>query len=302
MSIDRRKFLGMSLAATLAGRAKAATAQPFTSGAVPSGRLGSAGHLEEYWNQCDELAQLGFHAVEINNTRVQIAEYYTDRVREFRREMSTRGLTLSGLALFSRTAESSDRTNLLKSHMLLGKFLSAVGGSYITHMIAAGEILNEPQDDSVYNQIDLKAWARNANEIGKRLLEDHGIRLGYHPEQGEIRTGLYNRFLDSTDDRYVYFLPDTGHFASGGADAVEICRTYRSRLICVHLKDFSPEVTRGKGVKAGNVPFGEGVVDLPNVVAELKRTEFTGYVMGEGGGSNVVMRDFMTGKLRLRLS
>jgi sugar phosphate isomerase/epimerase len=302
MNIDRRRFLEVSLAATLAGHARAATAQPFTAGAVPSGRLGSAGHVEEYWNQCDELAQLGFRAIEINNTRVQIAEYYADRVPEFRQEMSKRGLTLAGLALFSRAAESSDRTNLLNSHMLLGKFLSAVGGLYITHMIAVGEILNESQDDSVYSQIDLKTWARNADEIGKRLREDHGIRLGYHPEQGEIRTGLYKRFLDSTDDRYVYFLPDTGHLASGGADAVEICRTYRARLLGVHLKDFSPKVTTGKGLKAGNVPFGEGVVDLPGVVTDLRRTEFRGYVMGEGGGANAVMRDFMTGKLHLRLS
>jgi sugar phosphate isomerase/epimerase len=302
MCVYRRQFLGMSLAAAVVRRAKAAPAQPFAAGVVPAGRLGSSGHVEEYWGQCDELAQLGFHVMEINNTRVQIAEYYADRLPEFRNEMSKRGLALVGLALFSHASESRERANLVKSHMLLGRFLSAVGGRYITHMLAVGEILNEPQDDSVYSQIDLKTWSRNANEIGKQLLEGHGIRLGYHPEQGEIRTGLYKRFLDATDDRYVYLLPDTGHIASGGADAVEVCRTYRSRLTCVHLKDFSPGVTTGKGVKAGNVPLGNGVVDLPGVIAELTRTKFTGSVLGEGGGTNRGMRDFITQDLHLHLS
>jgi sugar phosphate isomerase/epimerase len=274
-NVHRRRFLEISLAATLSRSAAAASSQPFVAGAVPAGRIGSSGHAEEYWNQCDELAGLGFRVIEINNTRVQIAEYYTERLQEFRQEMSKRSLTLAGLALFSWTSDNRNQIELLKSHMLLGKFLSGVGGHYVTHMIAVGEILNEHQDDSVYGRIDLKTWVRNANEIGKRLREDYGIRLGYHPEQGEIRTGLFKRFLDDSDDRYVYFLPDTGHVASGGGDPIDICRTYRSRLIGVHLKDFSPKVTSGKGLKAGNVPFGEGVVDLPGVVAELKRTGFT---------------------------
>jgi inosose dehydratase len=300
MIAHRRYFLEMSFAACLGSCAAASPFQPFKAGAVPSGRLGSAGHPDEYWAQCVELAQLGFHTMEINNTRARIAEYYLGREPEFRQAMSSQGLTLAGLALFSRMSEK--RPDLLESHMLLGKFLSTVGGRYITHMIAIGEILNEPQDDSAYSGIDLHTWAGNANEIGKQLFEVHGIRLGYHPEQGEIRTGLYERFLDATDERYVGFLPDTGHIAAGGADAVRICRIYRSRLIGVHLKDFSPRTGTVKSLKPGNVPFGDGIVDLPGVIAELRRTEFTGYVLGEGGGANGSMRDFMTEILRVRLS
>lgn len=301
MSVTRRTFLELSLAAALSRSAAAVSSQPFVVGVVPAGRIGSPGHVDDYWNQCDELTQLGFRAMEINNTRVQIAEYYTERLTQFHEEMSKRKLTLAGLALFSRASDDRNQTELLKSHLLLGKFLAKVGGHYITHMIAVGEILNEPQDDSVYGQIDLKAWVRNANEIGKRLHEDYGIRLGYHPEQGEIRTGLFKRFLDETDDRYVYFLPDTGHVASGGYDPISICRTYRSRLIGVHLKDFSPKVTTGKGLKAGNVPFGEGAVNLPGVIAELRSAGFTGHVMGEGGGTNRVMHNYMTGTLGLSI-
>jgi inosose dehydratase len=142
---------------------------------------------------------------------------------------------------------------------------------------------------------------KNANEIGRRLLNEHGIKLAYHPEQGEVRTGLYKRFLESTDEGIIYFLLDTGHIASGGADPVEICQVYCSRLACVHLKDFAPMTPDGKPAKAGNVPFGAGTVDFPAIIATLKRSKFTGHVMSESGGTNQTMRDYMVHSLKLTI-
>ncbi len=273
------------LIATSAGCvARAASPQTFIAGIVPAGR-------SDFWTNCDEVSSLGFHHIEFNNTRAQIAEAYLDRVEEFKDQMARRDVHLAGLALFSRAA---DRESPSDKHMVLGRFLEAVGGKYITHMLAPGDVLNEPSDVAAYSSIDLKTWAANAYEIGKRLIHEHGIKFAYHPEQGEVRLGLYKQFLDSTDDRYVFFLPDTGHIASGGADAVEVLKTYRSRLACVHLKDF-------KSVKAGDVPFGQGEVNLAGVIAELRRTSFSGYVMSESGGTNPSMRDYMTGTLDLRI-
>jgi hypothetical protein len=67
------------------------------------------------------------------------------------------------------------------------------------------------------------------------------------------------------------------------------------------LKDFSPNVSGDKKMKAGNVPFGEGVANLPGVIAELQRTRFNGWILGESGGTNQAMRDYMTGALHMRL-
>jgi hypothetical protein len=48
------------------------------------------------------------------------------------------------------------------------------------------------------------------------------------------------------------------------------------------------------------VPFGTGVIKLPELVAYLRETGFRGPGMGEGGG-NQAMRDYMVETLQLKL-
>jgi sugar phosphate isomerase/epimerase len=269
------------------------------AGIVPAG-AGRRGReaVATFWSNCDQAAALGFHFIEINNTRAEIVEAYSARVPEFRDEMAKRRLTMAGVALFSHIADESRRQELMDHHLALGRFLAATGGSYITHMIAPGTLLNEASDDAEYSRVDTKVWAAHADEIGKRLLNEHGVSLAYHPEQGEVRSGLCDLILDNTDGRYMRLLVDTGHIASGGQDALAMCKRYSSRLACVHLKDFQPAA---QPVKAGNVPFGEGVVDLGAIANYLRATQFDGWVMAESGGTNEHMRDYMVRALNLAL-
>jgi hypothetical protein len=48
------------------------------------------------------------------------------------------------------------------------------------------------------------------------------------------------------------------------------------------------------------VPFGTGIIKLPELAAYLKETKFDGTVMGEGGG-NEAMSIYMAQTLKLRL-
>ena len=304
--MNRRYFLTAATSAAIALKARAAAGQTFIAGVVPAGPGRSSGQASSsgnpartYWTNCDEVCGLGFHHIEINNTRAGIAELYSNRVPEFKDEMAKRQLTLAGLALFSHMAESGERLDLIEHRMLLGRFLAAVSGKYITHMLAPETALNEPADEEAYRHVDLKVWAVNGNEVGKRMLNEYGVVLAYHPERGELRTGLHERILAATDERYVGFLPDTGHIASGGGDAAAVCRQYRSRLAGVHLKDFRPD--RGQPVKAGNAMLGEGIVNFGAVIDVLRNTNFTGYVMSESGGTNRVMRDYMAETLKLTI-
>lgn len=302
----RREFIASATwGAVGAAMVPGAESSDLRAGIVPAGPGAQGGQhgqasdpIATYWANCDGVAALGVHFIEINNTRARIAEAYATRVSEFRDEMAKRHLTMTGLALFSHMSDPSQRDELIRQHMLLGRFLSSVGGSYITHMIAPGSILNEPADESEYRNVDVRAWAANANEIGKRLLREHGVHLAYHPEQGEIRSGLCERILDAADERYFRLLIDTGHIASGGSDSVELCRHAISRLACVHLKDFSHQQTP---IKAGNVPFGKGEVDLSGVVRVLRDAKFAGWVMSESGGTNEQMHDYMVNILGLRV-
>jgi sugar phosphate isomerase/epimerase len=274
--------------------------QEFLAGIIPVGKTTAANGRAEVLAYCDEIRQLGFLRFEVNNTRAAIAQAYVDKIPEFNAQMARRQLTLVGLAQYSRAGQSDLAMELLNQHLLIGRFLAGVGGKYITHMLAPGDILNE-SDEPAYKDLDVKAWARNANQIGRSLFDQYGIKLGYHPLRAEVSSASYKRFLDLTDDRCVFLIADIGHIAAGGADPVEVCRVYRQRLIAVHLKDYSPTPTPEKGTKAGNVPFGQGIVDMADLVAELERTRFSGWVLGESGGTNVAMRDYMVRSLQITL-
>lgn len=303
----RREFiLGSTSRAILA--AQSSSKQNFRAGVVPAGPGRQAANtttsprrdnaVDVFWSNSDKVAALGFHFIEFNNTRAQIAEAYASRAAEFQAQLAARRLKLAGLALFSHMAEPAKRTELIDQHLLLGKFIAGAGGSYITHMIAPGAVLNEPADENEYGRVNVKVWASQANEIGMRLMNEYGISLAYHPEQGEVRRGLVEQILNETDDRWFRLLIDTGHVASGGRDAVVECRRYRSRLACVHLKDFASGQTP---LKAGNAPFGHGSVDLTGVVRVLRATKFRGWVMGESGGTNEQMRDYFVSTLGLEI-
>jgi inosose dehydratase len=289
--MTRRAFsLGWAVTASASAQTPAAPTPSFQPGIVPAGR--------DFWQYCDEVSALGFHRIEFNNTRSQVVEQWSERSSEFRDELAIRNLTLSGVALFSHLANASAYGELVATHMRLGKFLRSVGGSYITHMIAPGAVLNEPADEAEYRSVDRTVWARQANEIGRRLFEEYGVTLAYHPEQGEIRSGLFPQILEDTDESWFRLLLDTGHVASGGRDPVDVCRRWQKRLICVHLKDFHSAATP---LKPGNVLLGEGQVDLPAIVETLRQGKFSGWVMAESGGSNQHMRDYLAGPLGLGL-
>jgi sugar phosphate isomerase/epimerase len=303
----RRQFiLGAAVGTSLAGQS--VPKQSFRAGVVPAGpnrQAAGAGRpesarreseIDTFWSNCDKVSAFGFHFIEFNNTHAQIAEAYVSRSHEFRDEMASRRLTLAGVALFSHIADPTKRKDLIDQHMFLGKFIAAAGGKYITHMIAPGSVLNEPADETEYGHVDVRVWAQQASEIGMRLLNEYGVSLAYHPEQGEIRRGLDEQILNETDDRYFRLLIDTGHIASGGKEAVAACGRYRARLACVHLKDFAPAQAPRK---AGNVPFGQGSVDLAGVVRFLREAKFSGWVMGESGGTNEQMHDYLVSNLGL---
>jgi sugar phosphate isomerase/epimerase len=297
--MSRRDFLQKFVAFAASFPMQMRFNQTFKTGLVPSGKTSTGDSVQEFWAHCDEVAATGAHQIEFNNTRIKIAEHYSSRVPEFLDRMTERRLKLTAVAQFSHMGNRADLRENKTKHILLGQFLANVGGAYITHMIAPGEVLNESADNEDYRKIDVRSWVNNANELGHELFERSGIVLAYHPEQREVSSGLYKRFLEATDERYIRLLADIGHLAAGGIDPVKVCRTYRNRLIAIHLKDFAPSPSNGAPIKAGNVPFGSGIVNLPQIVTELHKSNFSGWVLGEGGGTDEQMYTYMKQELDL---
>jgi sugar phosphate isomerase/epimerase len=318
--ISRRNFF--AVAAAVGGVAELPAqnieAQPFLAGLVPGSRGPGAGRsatataptpvpaptpasrLENFWRTCDDCSSMGAHHIEVNNTFGQIVQAYDSRINEFKDEMAKRSLRMLGFAMYSHWHDPSQLPDMIAEHVRVAKFLKGIDGRYIAGLIAPAAILGNGDEES-YRRVDVKAVIANCNEIGKRVREETGIQLGYHPEQGDIRAGLWDHMVDGTNPKDFHFWPDVGHFVACGIDPMTVYKKYRSRMVGTHLRDFAPPTgVAGEPARGRMVPFGTGVIKLPELVKYLRETKFAGCVMGEGGGSRA-MRDYMVDKLGLKV-
>ena len=131
---------------------------------------------------------------------------------------------------------------------------------------AGREDLRERQDNAV---ACINAVARRAR--------DAGLPCTFHPNSPDgsvFRTQEdYEILLAGLDDRAVGFAPDAGHMAKGGIDVVKMFRDYRDRIRHVHFKDMSDD---GQWVE-----MGKGVLDFPQIVRDLRKTGYDGWIMIE---------------------
>jgi inosose dehydratase len=78
---------------------------------------------------------------------------------------------------------------------------------------------------------------------------------------------------------------DTGHCAYAGLDPVELYHHWAERIPYLHLKDVDPALRDGDfwaSVRAGVFrPLGEGIVDLPALLAALGQNGFDGWAVVE---------------------
>jgi inosose dehydratase len=118
------------------------------------------------------------------------------------------------------------------------------------------------------------------------IAQEHGLRPAFHPHAGsfvEFEDEI-ERLLDDTE---LALCLDTGHAAYAGIAADRALVAYGGRLAHVHLKDVRADVLARvrderldfwAAVAAGVFcPLGQGVVDLPAVLAALDRVGYRGY-------------------------
>ena len=298
--LDRRDFLRVSGATALVGfgsscapapeppaaeSAQPGSEQKFIAGYAPF----TDGTVESFWQVCDECSALGFRYVETDNTRLKIVQAYENRTSEFKDEMDKRGLTLLGLGQFTPFSDPARRDEAFAQQLGVARFLQAVGGRYINAMFQPRPNSAVPREklwDSISEE-ETKAFADTANEIGRQMREETGIRNGYHAEGEECRIGLFRPIMEMTNPDYFDMLLDVGHMTRGGQDALAVAKTFRPRIIGCHFKDYDPDFEwerDGRTGKGAFVVLGRGIVDFPALTNFLKETDFDGFVMGEIDG------------------
>ena len=81
---------------------------------------------------------------------------------------------------------------------------------------------------------------------------------------------------------YTSLMPDTGHLAVAGEDSVAFIKNNLTRIISVHLKDWSPVFGRSLPFYSkGFCPLGQGEASVASVISFLRKVNFAGWVIVE---------------------
>ncbi len=145
-----------------------------------------------------------------------------------------------------------------------------------------------------YTPDQFRRLADALNEIGD-YCRQIGLTAGLHPHTGtaiETREDI-DTILGLVDTALIGFAPDTGQIAKGGSDILEVMRTYRERIVHVHLKDWNGSYERdgdGKEIdRSGYVnyePIGNGILPMPEIFDILaEKGGFSGWVNVELDGT-----------------
>ncbi|GGO26845.1 hypothetical protein GCM10010116_53910 [Microbispora rosea subsp. aerata] len=136
---------------------------------------------------------------------------------------------------------------------------------------------------------DWLAYARCIEEAAVRC-RARGLEPVFHHHLGtDVETPEeIERLLGSTN---VSLCLDTGHLWLAGGNPVAAIRDWSSRIRQVHLKDASRDVLARVRVNGGDLwdlvaaggfpPLGRGDLDLPAVLAELRRSGYEGWIVIE---------------------
>ncbi len=218
----------------------------------------------------DEIAALGFHGIQL---RSNVVARYGDKPEELRRRLDAKKLALLCFSSGNVNADPASREALLDTHLAHARFAKALGGAFL-------QVTSERPKGRAPSPEDYERLGGLLTEIGRRTL-DLGVRLVYHNHMGGFGESPEEmaKVLDASDRHYVSLLLDIAHYAQGGGDPAVAIARHRDRLALLHLKDVRDAPADG-GRPARDayqfVELGHGRVDVPQVIATLKKISFRG--------------------------
>jgi inosose dehydratase len=293
--LNRREFIGTGIAAALAGAALAAD-KPKMLFAYSGTALFGAGvnPLGDEFNKTDRqmldslklCARFGYHGIEPFRGQGPLPDDLP-RLRAMLAEAGLRLSTVSGGGdLISDKAPATIENNFRYTRDVL----KPMGCQHLKINIGGPGGLGGLDRAPGGTPLDqLKAAARNTNELGRRINEDLGMKMGFHPH---IWSPIENEretlaILEMTDPRYVGLVPDTAHFALAKMDPVKFLQDHYSRIVAIHLKDTDAKYRNWKGPtptqeehRKRNLyqPMGSGGVDFVAFFRVLREHNYSYWV------------------------
>lgn len=114
----------------------------------------------------------------------------------------------------------------------------------------------------------------------EKLVKEYDVMVGFHDHPKRPNDPNYRMWdphyvlsVIKNRDLRIGSCADTGHWVRSGLKPVECLRILKGRIISSHLKDLDKV-----GLGAHDVPYGEGVSDIPAILKELRRQHFAGNI------------------------
>jgi len=114
----------------------------------------------------------------------------------------------------------------------------------------------------------------------EKLVKAYDIRVGFHDHPKKANDAKYqmwdpNYILSVVKDRdaRIGSCADVGHWFHSGLDPVDCLKILEGHIISCHLKDLNE-----KSPDAHDMPYGTGISNIPSILNELKRQNFSGNI------------------------
>jgi sugar phosphate isomerase/epimerase len=201
------------------------------------------------------VAQIGYAGIEMSTPPGFSNE-------EFKAAADEAGLRVvsAGGRLDYPELEGDDFSARIKQCKVLG-----AKNTMVSHM--ASVVLGNPEE--------LKKFIGNLNRAGK-ILSDEGIHLSYHNHAIDFSKvngkPIIEQLVEETDERYVFFEPDTHWIQAGGGHVITWLRKLKGRIYVVHFKDYAidqySDYMLVEGCHKLFAEVGEGNLNWPGIIKE----------------------------------
>jgi len=268
--ISRRVFLAALPAGFVTASAPLTTQTP--SGNVSGVKIGcqtnawriNPADFSQLLGVLAKLKDLGFEGFETGFRNVQDQFANPKPARE---QIEKTGLRLFGVHIL---LDQYDMQTQIAPFDLIRKVADGAASLGAQYLILSGGGLNK------YSRVDIESLKRKVgglNEAGK-YSKSKGVKLAYHNHDVEVADkGLeIEGLFRLTDPTVVDFLIDCGSAYRVKMNVPQFFARYHTRIIGLHLRDFK---------NYEQVTLGQGDFPLNDLAAEIKRLNWTGWVLNE---------------------
>lgn len=239
---------------------------------------------EESWlEMMDLVREAGFQAVDV--TSIELMALGADKIHA---ELEKRGIAVSSVIDFDSYMDTEPGSFEQKLAIHKANMDAAVKLDTKVIMLALGTMGpgGAPAGDRKEAHEKLAAYFRPLSEYAKSLglhpvVEDTPNLAFYLDKAADLK-----EILDTVPDLEVVY--DSGNMLLVGEDPVEYYKLVADRTAHIHLKDmmYVDPSTRGgdmaeDGRKMNTAPAGTGIVDMPALLAEIKKSGYDGYLTVE---------------------